>query len=379
MAISIRGLCKLNIGLVNNVISKTNVFSAGVRFLYTEKTLGVTAYENTRFLFHNQFLSIEDAFREKMSEVCTKDDGVVFTEDLKAMLHLAQKSEKDMELVIKMIEKYQTDANLKFGTYNFGPIVMRMFYYLNEPTLALAAFSNPALESFFSQKSTAQILMCLLYKHDMFNEMRTVYDKMSTTDTLQTLNRFCITVLLAACYKQNTEESFQYALNSWKSLVNNSIRTSCRCNSLLAGLALKQNAPEISLEILGMVERPHFVDVRCLKILVFMTLKKYVQIIPIFKSTLEQEITSQNKQTYFSDVINTLEEHLKSEDQKGVTELLELIDHLRKQERVTSHITLEQHLLRPVNISPLNQNKGRVRRFHRRDDNTSKIGLRNVL
>lgn len=99
-------------------------------------------------------MSIEDTFRSKMQEACDKEDGVIFTEDLKAMLHLAQKNEDDMKLVLRMIEKYLlTSKDLKFGSFTFGPVVMRMFYYLKEPQRAFSAISNPAFNDFFNQRS----------------------------------------------------------------------------------------------------------------------------------------------------------------------------------------------------------------------------------
>lgn len=171
--------------------------------MYTEQSLGLTQYENTRFIYYNQFATIEDTFRRKMNDICNSENGIVFTEDMKAMLHLAQRKESDYELLLKMIQKYiNCKSDVRLGTYNFGPIVMRLFYFLNEPATALSTFKTPSLNEFFGQKSTYQILLCLLYKNNMFNEMREVYDHLVSDEKLMPISKYCFVIIAASCYKQ---------------------------------------------------------------------------------------------------------------------------------------------------------------------------------
>lgn len=380
MAISIRGLCKLNIGLANNIFRKTNFVNVGVRFIYAEKSIGVTAYENTRLLFRNQFMSIEDTFRSKMQEACDKEDGVIFTEDLKAMLHLAQKNEDDMKLVLRMIEKYLlTSKDLKFGSFTFGPVVMRMFYYLKEPQRAFSAISNPAFNDFFNQRSSYQIVMCLLYQFEMYNEMRQVFNSLLQSDTQKRHGMSCLTVVLAGCYKQNTPEVFNYALDSWKSLTSNGTVSSGRATALLASMALKQNAPEIALEVLSTLQKQYFINVRCLKLLAYMKLHNYIHIIPLIKKTLERDMDGNVKHTYFADVIYALEDQLRNENCDGdLSELFKLISELKRQERLTTHITLEENLLKPVVFNTLSEQNRHVGKRNVRSD-SSRVGLQSFL
>lgn len=145
--------------------------------MYADRDLGIQTYENTRFVFRNQFVSIEDTFRVKMKEICDKEDGVVFTEDLKAMIHLAQSNEEDLKLVTEMLKKFtNSKTNMQFGSYVFGPVLMRMLYYLNEPQKALDIFKNPELTETFMYHSAVRVLLCLLYKHQMYEGIREVID-----------------------------------------------------------------------------------------------------------------------------------------------------------------------------------------------------------
>jgi len=173
--------------------------------------LGLNGYENARLNFRNQFLNVESAFRTKMQEVCDTE-SMIFTEDLKSMLHLAQKQPEDIELIIKMLTRFNNqNKELRFGTFVFGPVVMRTFYYLDEPELALTAFKDPQFENFFNQLTTYQILLSLLYKHKKYSEMRDVYDIIKTRNVEYggyPINSFIL--IMAGCYK---EVKFLHELN----------------------------------------------------------------------------------------------------------------------------------------------------------------------
>jgi len=179
---------------------------AACRFLYSDQSLGLQGYENARLNFRNQFLNVENTFRSKMEEVCNTDSSMIFTEDLKSMLHLAQKKPEDIELLVKMLTKFNDQTKeMRFGTFIFGPVVMRTFYYLDEPDLAYTAFKDPKFENFFDQLISYQILLSLLYKHGKYTEMRDVYDivkSKSIENGGYPRNSFIL--VMAACYKEVT-------------------------------------------------------------------------------------------------------------------------------------------------------------------------------
>lgn len=120
------------------------------------------------------------------------------------MLHLVQKTPEDIELLVKMITKFNNqDKELRFGTFIFGPVVMRTFYYLDEPDLALTAFKDPKFENFFDQLISYQILLSLLYKHERFSEMRDVYDIIKTKNLDSGgYPRNSLILVMAACYRE---------------------------------------------------------------------------------------------------------------------------------------------------------------------------------
>ncbi|XP_076293301.1 pentatricopeptide repeat-containing protein 2, mitochondrial [Lasioglossum baleicum] len=368
MALSIRGFCRLNLGLVSNVFSKNNILNVGVRYMYTEKALGITSYESTRQIYRNQFISIESTFRSKMKEVCDSTDGVIFTEDLKAMLHLIQKNEDDLVLIRKMIEKYQaSNKDLKFGSYVFGTVVMRMYYYLNEPKTALDTFNEVSQTSLFNQRTSVNILMCLLYKNNMYAEIRELFNFAINNEEWKEVTKNCLLVLCSACYKENTPESFECALNSWRKVSDIVYRPPARSTAITSALAIKQNAPDVALELIAAIQKQQYITVRCLKVLAYMNLQKYVQIIPLFKHLLETDNSSPFKHTFYSHVIDELEENIKNTNVEGSEELLQLINEIRRRDQVTPGMRLEESLLRPKTFmfarqqEPLTVNRNNMR------------------
>ncbi|XP_017884479.1 uncharacterized protein LOC108627654 [Ceratina calcarata] len=378
MAINVRRLCRLNLNLSNNILSKSNFINVGVRSLYSEQDLGVPLYENARYIFRNQFMTIEDTFRSKMKEICEKEDGVIYTEDLKAMLHLVHENDEDMKLLSKMLEKYvRTKEERKITVYAFGPVVMRMFYYLDQPQRALAMFENNELSEHFDYRTSFRILMCLLYKHNMFKEMRDVYDKILLNKGMDFIGNNSV-LMYAGCVKENTPEALDYALKQWKDQYD-TVKPSLRSSSLVALLALKNNASEVAAEILSVTDRETAISIRCLKMLTYMSLQKYVQIIPLLKCAVESD-TSVRQQKFFADVIYELEEKLKSETVPEREEILHLIDDLKKGDLLEMHCTLEEFLLRPMSIPK--QTLGRNRMKFASSNNQPKqaaAGLKNYF
>lgn len=117
-------------------------------------------FEHTCQITQQQLENIADKFKEKMLENINNDSNknMVFTEDLKNMIHVST-DEKDLELVVTMIKKYtyfffklffmtnnhwtfffrfnSQNRELRFGSFIFGPVVMRLFYLHNRPDLAV--------------------------------------------------------------------------------------------------------------------------------------------------------------------------------------------------------------------------------------------------
>ncbi|XP_066582450.1 pentatricopeptide repeat-containing protein 2, mitochondrial-like [Prorops nasuta] len=309
MAGSLRLLFRLNSGIINGAI-KSNIIN-GTRSIFSENALGLTSYETTRYHINNQFQNVADTFREKMKEVCQADDSMIFTEDLKAMLHLAKKDPQDLDLVYNMLKKFNSqNRELRFGTFVFGPVAMRTFYHLDEPDYALKAYKDPAFEGLFDQATSRQVFLELLVKHSKYEEVRQIYEKM--LNELQNINLFPkneFIVYSYGMYKENAPESFESIVNSWKKI--NSIGTTVvprRALIYMAMLALNQNKPDIALEIISAIKMTRYVDVKNIKVLVYLKLKRYTEITILFKECLFNENPQTRREVFCLDVMKKVED-----------------------------------------------------------------------
>lgn len=76
-----------------------------VRTLYSPASLGIDGFLQQKTRTTNHFANISEKFVSKMKEFTADDSkGMVFTEDLKNMIHLAS-TDEDIELVVKMIKR----------------------------------------------------------------------------------------------------------------------------------------------------------------------------------------------------------------------------------------------------------------------------------
>lgn len=68
--------------------------------------MGIDSFVEQRNRIKNQFASISDKFIGKMKEFTSDEShGMVFTEDLKNMIHLAE-TDEHINLVIRMIRRF---------------------------------------------------------------------------------------------------------------------------------------------------------------------------------------------------------------------------------------------------------------------------------
>ncbi|XP_071567711.1 pentatricopeptide repeat-containing protein 2, mitochondrial [Temnothorax nylanderi] len=357
MAATMRCLMRFNVGLTSNTLLR-NSFLNSCRFLYSDQSLGLQGYENARLNFRNQFLNVENTFRGKMEEVCNTDSSMIFTEDLKSMLHLAQKKPEDIELLVKMLTKFNNQTKeMRFGTFIFGPVVMRAFYYLDEPDLAYTAFKDPKFENFFDQLVSYQILLSLLYKHGKYAQMREVYDIIRTRHIETGYARNSLILVMAACYKENTPETLEYGLKVWREIDEKGYMIMRRATTFLAALAIKQNLSHIAIEILSSIKEARYIHIRCLKIVAYTDLKRFTEIVPILRASLEHDRPNSKKECYFRDVIEKLEEAMATENIPEDFELYKLITLLKKDDHILPE-TLESSICAEIKVD-----KSKTRKF----------------
>lgn len=81
------------------------IYLEQTRQLYAIATLGLDGFINQQEMVQKQMENISEKFKVKMDEYCQDNNkNMIFSEDLKNMVHLATTS-KDVDVVVKMIKK----------------------------------------------------------------------------------------------------------------------------------------------------------------------------------------------------------------------------------------------------------------------------------
>jgi len=95
----------------------------------------------------------------------------------------------------------------------------------------------------------------------------------------------------------------EYGLKLWKELEEKGHMIMRRATTFLAALAIKQNSSHIAIEILSTIKEARYIDIRCLKVLAYTDLKRFTEIVPILRTSLEHDRPNAQKECYFRDVV----------------------------------------------------------------------------
>ncbi|KAL9701447.1 hypothetical protein quinque_004888 [Culex quinquefasciatus] len=320
------------------------------RSLYSASVLGLDGYRSYREKTRTQHLHNVDNFKRKMKEfVAASATNMVFTEDLKNIIHLAEDTPEDKQLLVDMLEKYNSQAQeLRFGNYVFGPVVMRALYVLNDPALALKLFKDEKYAGFFDQLTSYQILGDLLFERGHYADVRQVFDLVKSRQVQGgRYPKHSITLTFAACHKENTPEAFQYAMDLWKELNAVGHVPMRKATAYAAALALNQNQPGIALEIVGTVTKGNYVTIRQLKILALLAMDRLEDIVPIFRLVLEIGGPLERKQTFCREVIAKVEAAIGATKTELPQDLTRMLEYLEKNGNITD-TTLDELLCQEI-------------------------------
>ncbi|KAF6200678.1 hypothetical protein GE061_005121 [Apolygus lucorum] len=344
-------------------LSRQQLVLSSAQNLYSPAALGVNGFEFARSKIKQQFQTLEPKFKDKMKEFADPavTSSTIFTEDLKHMVHLAEES--DLALLRQMMIKFSSqNKDLRFGTFIFGPVVMRMYYFLNQPLEALEVFKDPKLDGFFDQLVTFQILMDLLLKNGHFDEVLEVFEHVRGQQ-LQGAKFPKNTVVLAfaACYKKNTPEAHKYAKQLWSDLNTVGHYPMRRAATFAAALAINQNEPGVALEILTTVKRQTYVTVRNLKICALADLGRPDDALPILRNVLEFRDSPMEGQahTFYKETIEKMDSSIQKVNNPELTTEYENVMKKLVSLKLIINDSLDAQLCSDIDAVQLNQKRDR--------------------
>uniref|UniRef100_A0A1E1WQC4 Pentatricopeptide repeat-containing protein 2 n=1 Tax=Pectinophora gossypiella TaxID=13191 RepID=A0A1E1WQC4_PECGO len=315
-----------------------------VKHLYSPAALGIDGYLNSRKKIKEQFTNFSEKFRTKMTDFVMDPKNMVFTEDLKNMVHMAEPA--DLKLILDMVKKFNTQSTeFRFGSFVFGPVVMRMFHFLDAPTEALQCFEDPANKGFFDQLISYQILLDLLYNHEMYDEMFRVFETVQERQINMTkFPKYPVVLILAACYKQNTPKSMEYASKLWLEMTSVGTSPLRRACTFFAALAIKQGAPQIALESIAL-QKQHYVTIRNIKAMALSDMGRVDDALPVLRAVLDIDRPDQkDKHTFFNETLEKVRAAVQKANNKDIEKEFLDIEKALKDRGLIDSQTLDQLL-----------------------------------
>ncbi|OQV19730.1 putative Pentatricopeptide repeat-containing protein 2, mitochondrial [Hypsibius exemplaris] len=316
------------------------------RLLYTKDALGLSGYENARERTATQLGSMKDRFKVRMEQYLSADSkSLIFTEDLKNMLHLAD-NDADLDMVTRMMKKFvKQNEQLRFGSFVFGPVVMRLLYHLNKADEGLKLIQDPELVSFFDQLTSYHILLDLLYEKKRYSDVEKIYEILLARPFFTgRYPKECLVLIIAALHKQGTPEAYEKCKKLIQSAVAGNANVMRKAVAYAADLALKNNDAAGCLEMLTIAQNQSYVTIRNLKALALTRLDRLDDVLPIMRSVLEQDVSYGLKRVYasfFGDVISEVKEAV---EKKGDKELSHEFEKIFKSLESANHLDVESKL-----------------------------------
>lgn len=237
---------------------------------------------------------------------------------------------------------------------------MRMFHHLKNDEAALKVFLDKDMEGFFDQMMSYQILLDLLYVKGRYADVRSTYDVIKARQLEGgRYPKHCIVLVLGACYQENTPAAFEYSKALWTELSEAGHIPMRKAATFAAGLALKQNAPHIALEIVSGVPQQNYVTIRNIKIQALINLNRIDDALPLLRSILEVAPTGPNKQqTVATDVLENVKQAIAQSNNADLQNDFTRIDSFLKEHDHVSEHTLDELLSKGMENRTDNFNQG---------------------
>ncbi|XP_074651499.1 pentatricopeptide repeat-containing protein 2, mitochondrial-like [Tubulanus polymorphus] len=344
--------CSLKIVFFRQIRKPSQTLGCRYFGLFSDDILGLEGYKRQRMITRERVHSRRDDFFHRMeSYMASGDNCTIFTDDLKTVASLAE-TDSELDTAVKMIKKYAVQKSLHFGTFQFGPIVMRMFHHLKKPRQALDAFNDSEIVDFYDQMSTYLILMDLLYEHKLYDDVIKVYEEIS--ERLSQSIRFprdCSTLALAACYKQNTPESYEKAVDIIRTTTNKKADVPVRGRVFGALLCLQHNHANEAFEILATANEDRFIAALNVKAIAYAALNRPDDAISMISRVLYEDLPEhvKSRRVIFPETLEKIESCVNSTDKSDLINKLNTVqDDLRKYALITQQ-KLHDFIEEPVN------------------------------
>ncbi|CAN7945603.1 unnamed protein product [Ixodes pacificus] len=334
------------------------------RSLYGASFLGLDKYLEQRERTRQQFTGSKDKFFQRISQYFNAEGagtGMVFTEDLKHVVCLCEDKEEDIDLVIRMMKRFnQQNKELRFGTFVFGPVALRLFYHLRKPDIVVQVLKDEELDGFFDQFSSYQIAMDLLFKEQRYQDALDVFASIQNKQLYGTkYPRECMVLALASCYKLNTREHYEYAVRLVQEARSVGALVLRKGLAFAAALAINHNEPKVAMELLALSAQLNYITVLNLRMMALADLDRLEDVFLTLRSIVHQDVPVQSRVEHqvLPETVTKVEQSLERLGDKEKAHIFEQMKRALKENNHLSERSLDELLCQPLQQRPFNRDR----------------------
>ncbi|XP_005171908.1 pentatricopeptide repeat-containing protein 2, mitochondrial isoform X1 [Danio rerio] len=206
------------------------------RFLLSEDVVKLQEFQQKKL--SHEMSQLKDYRFDIVNQKLEKNEIILKTE-LKTLLHSCQSAE-DVIVARNVIKRYhENNRTTVFGEFKFGPLFMRLCYELGLEELAATTIKDPALKGFFSDTTSFNITIDMLFNKQLYESGLEVVGEMKKQGV--SLSRDTFMLVFAICYKLNTSRSYHICLTLLEEGQTKGNIIPRRAYCFAIALALKQN------------------------------------------------------------------------------------------------------------------------------------------
>ncbi|XP_031617531.1 pentatricopeptide repeat-containing protein 2, mitochondrial-like [Contarinia nasturtii] len=335
------------------------IVNSQLRYLFSWEELGIEGYKHARTDVENLVANHSDYkknFRKHFID--NQCDMVKYENKLKDLIYMINKNSDDIRILKGALNTLVQKRKGYMGKkYCFSTVIMRAFHYLNMPVEAIKFFDDKIIGQLFTDNIGHQVLLDMLYENKKYDDVLRVYESLDKRGHLRGNNRRHLDVIvLATYYRLNTPEALKQAYALWKEMQSNGSHQYRKSRTFVAGLAIKQNEPQLALDIIEDEEQQLYVNNRHILLLAWAQLQRYTDIIEMLKYLFEIHKNDGKSYTTSIQVLQVIEELFtgKQDEEISDREIAEFIS-IRESielENLVTKKTFDELICAPFSTKP---------------------------
>ncbi|XP_009447208.3 pentatricopeptide repeat-containing protein 2, mitochondrial isoform X2 [Pan paniscus] len=223
------------------------------RYLLTDNVVKLKEFQQKKVAVACNLSGTKETYFRNLKKKLTQNK-LILKGELITLLHLCE-SRDHVELAKNVIYRYHAEnKNFTLGEYKFGPLFVRLCYELDLEESAVELMKDQHLRGFFSDSTSFNILMDMLFIKGKYKSALQVLIEMKNQDVKFTKDTYVLA--FAICYKLNSPESFKICTTLREEALLKGEILSRRASCFAVALALNQNEMAKAMSIFSQIMNP---------------------------------------------------------------------------------------------------------------------------